>query len=51
VDCAYINSKRGSVRGYFLVDVLAFDQLDGFLELLKKEVDAAIFMVRDYYGI
>jgi hypothetical protein len=48
VDYAYINSKRGSVRDYFLADILAFDHLDGFLGLISREVEAAISMVRDY---
>lgn len=48
VDYAYPSTSRGLVREYFLVDVVAFDQIDKFIGLLEAEVNAAIFMVQDH---
>jgi hypothetical protein len=47
VNYAYLDPSRRSIKQYFLLDVLGFGRLDGFLNALETEVKAAMELVQD----
>lgn len=47
INYAYPGKSGNHESEYFLIDVVEFDKLDTFLEKLKDEVDAQIFMMSD----
>jgi len=40
VNYAYINTSKNNMNEYFLIDVLAYEKIDSFLENLQEEIDA-----------
>ncbi len=44
---AYINSNERNMSEYFLVDVVALDQLPGFLGAIEQGADAMGFMLSE----
>jgi hypothetical protein len=47
VNYACVDPSRGSIKQYFLLDVLSFGGLDSFLKALQTELNAAIELTQD----